>query len=48
MATLSQLPVELIECIYGYLTQPELYAVARLNRGSYALAIPFLYRNVGK
>ncbi|KAF2826104.1 hypothetical protein CC86DRAFT_25154 [Ophiobolus disseminans] len=46
MATISHLPAELVEYIYAYLAQPELNAVSRVNTGSNALAVPFLYRNV--
>jgi hypothetical protein len=46
MATFSHLPAELVEYIYSYLVQPDLYTVCRLNKGSHALAVPFLYRNV--
>ncbi|KAH7411670.1 hypothetical protein DE146DRAFT_248918 [Phaeosphaeria sp. MPI-PUGE-AT-0046c] len=46
MATFSHLPAELVEYIYSYLSQPDLYAVCRLNKGLHALALPFLYRHV--
>lgn len=46
MATISHLPVELVEYVYGYLAQPELCAVARVNKGSHKLAMPFFYRDV--
>jgi len=46
MASLSQLPVELVEYIYTHLPQSALYAAARVNKGSNALAVPFLYRHV--
>ena len=46
MATFSDLPAELMEYIYSYLSQPDLSAVSRLNKALHALAIPFLYRHV--
>ncbi|KAF2025294.1 hypothetical protein EK21DRAFT_104039 [Setomelanomma holmii] len=46
MATFSYLPAELVEYIYSYLDQRDLYAVSQLNRGLHDLVIPFLYRNV--
>lgn len=46
MATFSDLPAELMEYIYSYLSQPDLNAVSRLNKALHALAIPFLYRHV--
>jgi len=46
MARLSHLPAELVEYIYGYLAQGDLNAVAQANKGSYQLAVPFLYRDV--
>lgn len=46
MARLSNLPAELVEYIYGYLAQGDLYAVSRVDKGSYQLAVPFLYRDV--
>jgi hypothetical protein len=46
MASLSHLPVELVESIYAYLPQSTLYAAAQVNKGSHALAVPFLYRHV--
>lgn len=46
MATFSHLPAELVEYICSYLSQPDLYAVCRLNKSLNALAIPFLYRHV--
>jgi hypothetical protein len=46
MAAFSHLPVELVEWIYSYLPQPSLYAAAQVNKGSHALAVPFLYRHV--
>jgi hypothetical protein len=46
MATFLDLPSELVEYVYSYLAQPDLYTVCRLNKGLHALAIPFLYRNV--
>jgi hypothetical protein len=45
MATFSQLPSELVEYVYSYLSQPDLYAMCRVNKGLHALAVPFLYRN---
>ena len=38
MATFSHLPAELVEYIYIYLAQPDLYAVSQVNKGSHALA----------
>lgn len=46
MASLSQLPVELVEHIYNNLAQPDLYAVSRVCKGFSNLVIPFLYRDV--
>jgi hypothetical protein len=46
MARLSDLPVELVEYVFGYLAQPDLCAVSRLNESSRALAVPFLYRDI--
>jgi hypothetical protein len=46
MASLPHLPVELVEYIYAYLPQPSLYAAAQVNKGSNAVAVPFLYRHV--
>jgi hypothetical protein len=45
MATFSQLPAELVEYIYSYLSQPDLHAVCQVNKGSHALGVPFLYRH---
>jgi hypothetical protein len=45
MATFSQLPAELVEYVYSYLAQPDLYAICRVNKGLHTLVVPFLYRN---
>jgi hypothetical protein len=46
MATFAHLPAELVEYVYVYLAQPDLHAVCQVDKASYALAIPLLYRNV--
>jgi hypothetical protein len=46
MSAFLQLPAELVEYVFVYLAQPDLYTVCRLNKSLHALATPFLYRNV--
>ncbi|KAF1834646.1 hypothetical protein BDW02DRAFT_525059 [Decorospora gaudefroyi] len=46
MASLSDLPVELVDNIVLYLSQPGLYSVIRVNKGLYTSVVPILYRHV--
>ncbi|KAH7073947.1 hypothetical protein BKA63DRAFT_416484 [Paraphoma chrysanthemicola] len=46
MAKFSDLPNELVELVYAYLSQCDLCTASQLNRGLHNLVIPFLYRNV--
>ncbi|KAL5121461.1 hypothetical protein ACEQ8H_000533 [Pleosporales sp. CAS-2024a] len=46
MASISQLPAEMLELICSYLEQPALYAVCQVRRSLHVLALPFLYKHV--
>ncbi|KAF2855273.1 hypothetical protein T440DRAFT_386820 [Plenodomus tracheiphilus IPT5] len=46
MATLHDLPAEIVENVVSFLCQPDTYRLARSSRALSSLATPFLYRNV--
>ncbi|KAF2016520.1 hypothetical protein BU24DRAFT_203630 [Aaosphaeria arxii CBS 175.79] len=46
MAGFSDLPLELVEFILSYCSQPELYALSIMSKSLFNITGPFLYKNV--
>ncbi|PVI08662.1 hypothetical protein DM02DRAFT_8635 [Periconia macrospinosa] len=46
MPSIFELSVELVEQILGYLDQPALYALSRVSKNLYHMAIPYLYKHL--